>query len=138
MATRLGLPGEGLFVGDAAGLSVDNAATPAQLAALLRALATTDRPALAGMPSLLPVAGLSGTLAERFDGGRAAAPDGAGVVRAKTGTLSAVTALSGYVVTAEGRLLAFSLMASGIEGRTLEARDAVDRAAALLASCGCR
>jgi D-alanyl-D-alanine carboxypeptidase/D-alanyl-D-alanine-endopeptidase (penicillin-binding protein 4) len=90
------------------------------------------------MPSLLPVAGLSGTLAERFDGGRAAAPDGAGVVRAKTGTLSAVTALSGYVVTAEGRLLAFSLMASGIEGRTLEARDAVDRAAALLASCGCR
>ncbi len=137
-ATRLGLPGEGLLVGDAAGLSVDNAATPAQLAALLRALATTDRPALAGMPSLLPVAGLSGTLAERFDGGRAAAPDGAGVVRAKTGTLSAVTALSGYVVTAEGRLLAFSLMASGIEGRTLEARDAVDRAAALLASCGCR
>jgi D-alanyl-D-alanine carboxypeptidase/D-alanyl-D-alanine-endopeptidase (penicillin-binding protein 4) len=116
---------------------VDNAATPAQLAALLRSLAASDRPALARMPALLPVAGLSGTLADRFDAG-GAAPGGAGVVRAKTGTLLAVTALSGYVVTSEGRLVAFSLMGSGIEGRTLEARDAVDRAAEVLASCGCR
>ncbi|MHA7263005.1 D-alanyl-D-alanine carboxypeptidase/D-alanyl-D-alanine endopeptidase [Arthrobacter sp. TMN-37] len=136
-ADRLGLEGEGLRIGDAAGLSVDNSATPAQLAALLHAAASSERPALAGLPGLLPVAGLSGTLRERF------APDaptagGAGVVRAKTGTLNAVTALSGYVVTAEGRLLAFSLMASGVEGRTAEARDAVDRAAAALAACGCR
>ena len=137
-AAQFGVPGEGLVIGDAAGLSVDNAAAPAQFAALLHAAAASDRPALARMPSLLPVAGLSGTLADRFDEGGAAAPGGAGVIRAKTGTLFAVTALSGYAVTAEGRLLAFSLMASGVEGRTLDARDAVDRAAAVLAACGCR
>ncbi|WP_246669887.1 D-alanyl-D-alanine carboxypeptidase/D-alanyl-D-alanine endopeptidase [Arthrobacter zhaoguopingii] len=136
-ADRLGVPGSGLRVGDAAGLSVDNSATPAQLAALLHAVAASKQPALAGMPGLLPVAGLSGTLKKRFVPDAAAA-GGAGVVRAKTGTLSAVTALSGYVVTAEGRLLSFSLMGSGIEGRTPEARDAVDRAAAVLAACGCR
>ncbi|WP_258058804.1 D-alanyl-D-alanine carboxypeptidase/D-alanyl-D-alanine-endopeptidase [Arthrobacter sp. B1805] len=137
-ATRLGVPEEGLIVGDAAGLSVRNAVSPHQLAALLRGTTTSTDPGLAAVAQSLPIAGLTGTLEERFtpDAGPAAA--GAGTVRAKTGTLNAVTGLSGHVVTADGRLLVFSFLAAGLEGSTIEARAAADAAAAVLARCGCR
>jgi D-alanyl-D-alanine carboxypeptidase/D-alanyl-D-alanine-endopeptidase (penicillin-binding protein 4) len=45
-------------------------------------------------------------------------------VRAKTGTIDKARALSGYVTTANGRLLVFSLVANNF---TVRARD-VDRA----------
>ncbi|OUM43889.1 D-alanyl-D-alanine carboxypeptidase/D-alanyl-D-alanine-endopeptidase [Arthrobacter agilis] len=134
-AARLGVPEEGLTIGDAAGLSVRNAVSPAQLAALVRGTTTSDEPGLAAVARSLPIAGLTGTLATRFDDGAAAS--GAGTVRAKTGTLNAVTGLTGHVVTADGRLLVFSFLAAGLDGTTAEARDAADRAAALLAGCGC-
>ncbi len=61
------------------------------------------------MLSGLPVAGFSGTLADRYrEGGGLPA---AGAVRAKTGTLNGVSALAGLVRTADGRLLAFDLTA---------------------------
>jgi D-alanyl-D-alanine carboxypeptidase/D-alanyl-D-alanine-endopeptidase (penicillin-binding protein 4) len=136
-AVGLGAPPEGLMIGDAAGLSVRNAMSAEQLALLLRGLVTSGEPGLMEVVEALPVAGLSGTLSTRFTAG--AAPDpGAGVVRAKTGTLNAVTGLSGHVVTADGRLLVFSFLAAGLDGNTVEAREAVDRAAAVLAGCGCR
>lgn len=137
-AERLGVPGEGLVLGDAAGLSVRNAVSPIQLAVLLRATTTSDVPGLVAVARSLPVAGATGTLSGRFapEDGRSAA--GAGVVRAKTGTLNAVTALSGHVVTVDGRLLVFSFLAAGLDGNTAQARAAADGAAAILASCGCR
>uniref|UniRef100_UPI002811E171 D-alanyl-D-alanine carboxypeptidase/D-alanyl-D-alanine endopeptidase n=1 Tax=Zhihengliuella sp. TaxID=1954483 RepID=UPI002811E171 len=137
-AARLGVPEEGLVVGDAAGLSVRNAVSPDQLAVLLRGVTTSTEPGLAAVARSLPIAGLTGTLEARFtpDSGPAAA--GAGTVRAKTGTLNAVTGLSGHVVTADGRLLVFSFLAAGLDGSTAEARAAADRAAAVLAACGCR
>ncbi|MBG6183544.1 D-alanyl-D-alanine carboxypeptidase [Arthrobacter sp. CAN_A214] len=49
-----------------------------------------------------------------------------------------MTALSGYVVTAEGRLLTFSFVATGLNGNTREARAAADNAATVLAVCGRR
>ncbi|AUZ86344.1 D-alanyl-D-alanine carboxypeptidase/D-alanyl-D-alanine-endopeptidase, partial [Arthrobacter agilis] len=136
-AVRLGVPQEGLSVGDAAGLSVRNAVSPAHLAQLVRGTTTSQEPGLAAVARSLPIAGLTGTLATRFtaeDGAGA----GAGTVRAKTGTLNAVTGLTGHVVTADGRLLVFSFLASGLDGTTAEARAAADRAAGLLAGCGCR
>jgi D-alanyl-D-alanine carboxypeptidase/D-alanyl-D-alanine-endopeptidase (penicillin-binding protein 4) len=137
---ELGIPTAGMVLGDAAGLSPRTRVTPAQLAALVHTLISTDRPELAKVLNGLPVAGLTGTLAERYrgDGTGAEYAGGAGVVRAKTGTLNAVTALTGYAVSADGRLLVFSFIASGLESNTAMARAAVDGAAAVLAGCGCR
>ncbi len=85
---------------------------------------------------MLPVAGWSGTLAGRYLGSA-----GAGVVRAKTGTLTGVSTLAGLVHDEDGRLLAFAVMADRVgaaEADTTAAEAALDRVAATLASCGCR
>ncbi|WP_104167471.1 D-alanyl-D-alanine carboxypeptidase/D-alanyl-D-alanine-endopeptidase [Arthrobacter sp. SX1312] len=137
-AVRTGVPGEGLLVGDAAGLSTRNALSPGQLAALMRGITTSERPGVAAIAGSLPIAGLTGTLSTRFTAEDGPAAAGAGTVRAKTGTLNAVTGLTGHVVTADGRLLVFSFLAAGLDGTTVEARAAADRAAAILAGCGCR
>lgn len=137
-AARLGVPGDGLVVGDAAGLSVRNAVSPEQLVALLRGTTTSAEPGLAAVARSLPIAGLTGTLETRFTPEDGPAGGGAGTVRAKTGTLNAVTGLAGHVVTIDGRLLVFSFLAAGLDGATVEARAAADHAAALLAGCGCR
>ncbi|WP_324278120.1 D-alanyl-D-alanine carboxypeptidase [Blastococcus brunescens] len=80
----------------------------------------------------LPVAGYDGTLLDRGDAG--AAP---GTVRAKTGTLLGVHALAGTVVTTDGRLLSFAVLADG-SADELAAESALDDVAAALAGCGCR
>jgi D-alanyl-D-alanine carboxypeptidase/D-alanyl-D-alanine-endopeptidase (penicillin-binding protein 4) len=118
---------------DASGLSRDNLLAPAALTRLLRAAATDAR--YAAVISGLPVAGFDGTLADRFR--KSPASSAAGEVRAKTGSLSGVSALAGLVRTADGRLLAFALIADGI-GSTPRAQGALDRVAAVLAGCGCR
>jgi D-alanyl-D-alanine carboxypeptidase/D-alanyl-D-alanine-endopeptidase (penicillin-binding protein 4) len=82
----------------------------------------------------LPIAGVTGTLAERFD--TPGTDPGRGVVRAKTGTLTGVSALAGTVVTADGRPLVFVVLAPSPHG-TPAARAALDRFGATLATCGC-
>lgn len=127
---------------DGSGLSRQNRLHPAALTRLLAAVAVDDgsstaerlSPVLTG----LPVAGFSGTLDDRYRG--SGGLPGAGVVRAKTGTLDGVSALAGLVRTADGRLLAFDLTAQGVPfgAATLQAEAALDRLAAALAACGCR
>ncbi|MDQ6873444.1 MAG: D-alanyl-D-alanine carboxypeptidase, partial [Actinomycetota bacterium] len=64
---------------------------------------------------------------------------GAGRVRAKTGTLSGVSALAGVVRDTDGRLLVFAVLADRVPaGGTDGAEIALDRVAAALAGCGCR
>ncbi len=130
---RLGVPVDSLVLADAAGLSLRNRMSAGQLAAVVRTMAASDRPGLREVLDGLPVASLDGSLAERFDDAA-----GAGVVRAKTGTLFTATSLTGYVVDRDGRLLVFSFVANGLESNILEARAAVDAAASALAGCGCR
>jgi serine-type D-Ala-D-Ala carboxypeptidase/endopeptidase (penicillin-binding protein 4) len=117
---------------DGSGLSRDNRLT-ATLVSDLLLTALTD-PGLAGMFAGLPVAGWSGTLAERYRTPQPDTGDGAGVVRAKTGTLTGVGALAGLVVTADGRLLVFALLANQAP---FEVPNRLDRIAATLATCGC-
>lgn len=132
-----GLDTEGMQVVDGSGLSAQNAVPPRLLSDLLRSVSAEDGdPDLASIASGLPVAGYDGTLVDRYAEGRAV---GAGSVRAKTGTLDGVNALAGYVVTAEGRVLAFALIADRLPpGPLIGGEPVLDAVAGILASCGCR
>jgi len=57
----------------------------------------------------LTIAGVDGTLRNRFKG-----TPGAGNVRGKTGTIDQVSALSGYLTTAGGEPVAFSVVVNGV------------------------
>ncbi len=64
----------------------------------------------------LPIAGVDGTLADRFVGTREA-----GQIHAKTGTIEHVNTLSGYMVLPSGKRLAFSILA---DNQSLQGDDA--------------
>ena len=134
----LGVDLSGLATVDASGLSRQNQ-LPARVLGDVMALGTSAK--LVGMANTLrdlPVAGLTGTLATRFD--EVGTHTAAGVARAKTGTLTGANALAGTVVTTDGRLLTFAAIANGTgpQAGTEAARAALDRFVAVLASCGCR
>jgi D-alanyl-D-alanine carboxypeptidase/D-alanyl-D-alanine-endopeptidase (penicillin-binding protein 4) len=95
-----------------------------------RARTAALRPLLVG----LPVAGGTGTLADRYQGPAVTA--GRGWVRAKTGTLTAVNSLAGTVLDVDGRLLVFALLSNGPDPSV--ARPRLDGMATALRSCGCR
>lgn len=133
----LGLPVVGDRLVDGSGLSRTDRISPALLVGVLSESAASNQPQLRGVLSGLPVAAFSGTLFDRYR--TAGAGAAAGRVRAKTGTLSGVSALAGVVVDATGRLLAFVFVADRVPpGGTDAAETALDRIATTLASCGCR
>jgi D-alanyl-D-alanine carboxypeptidase/D-alanyl-D-alanine-endopeptidase (penicillin-binding protein 4) len=129
----LGVDVSGLVLHDTSGLSPLDRVSATTLVGVVRAAVRTDalRPLLAG----LPVAAATGTLGDRYRGHNALA--GAGVVRAKTGTLAGVNTLAGAVVDADGRLLVFAFL-TGRAASPDAAEAALDRLAAVLARCGCR
>jgi D-alanyl-D-alanine carboxypeptidase/D-alanyl-D-alanine-endopeptidase (penicillin-binding protein 4) len=77
----------------------------------------------------LPIAGVDGTLSTRMRGTPAQ-----GNLRAKTGSLSSVASLSGYVTTAAGEHLVFSMMLNNYPDASAVRRDSIDAIAILLAS----
>ena len=77
----------------------------------------------------LPIAGVDGTLRTRMRGTPAE-----GNLRAKTGSLSSVASLSGYVTTAAGEHLVFSMMLNNYPDASAVRRDSIDAIAVLLAS----
>ncbi|GAA4132105.1 hypothetical protein GCM10022416_11500 [Actinomadura keratinilytica] len=124
----------GVKVNDGSGLSIDNRITPIALARLVALAASDDHPQLRAAITGMPVAGFSGTLAPpRYMTPSSAA--GAGLVRAKTGTLAGVSTLAGYAYDADGRLLAFAFMAGDGTGSVDPSR--LDALAAVVASCAC-
>ncbi|MGZ4664731.1 MAG: D-alanyl-D-alanine carboxypeptidase/D-alanyl-D-alanine endopeptidase [Frankiaceae bacterium] len=130
----LGIPTDGLVLSDVTGLSVEDRISPATLLAVLGAANAAEHPELRPLFAGLPIAGLTGTLDERFRTVPTRA--GAGVVRAKTGHLDSVGALAGQVVDVDGRLLLFAVLAPTPTIKPGE--EALDRVAASLAVCGCR
>ncbi|GER22893.1 D-alanyl-D-alanine carboxypeptidase/D-alanyl-D-alanine-endopeptidase [Zafaria cholistanensis] len=130
---RLGVDTAGLVLADTSGLAAANQVSPEQLAATLRAAASSEKPALRELSYLLPVAGATGTLGDRLTGAATS-----GTVRAKTGSLTGVATLTGYAVTSEGRVLAFSFFAQGVPAPLAPARATLDAAATVLSGCGCR
>jgi D-alanyl-D-alanine carboxypeptidase/D-alanyl-D-alanine-endopeptidase (penicillin-binding protein 4) len=130
-------PGGGMH--DGSGLAAADRLSPHVLVDVLRLIAGADHPQLRSVVDALPVAGWSGTLADRFVRGGPAAT-GAGVVRAKTGTLTGVSALAGLVHDMDGRLILFAVIADRVPGGdagTAASDAALDRVAAALAGCGC-
>lgn len=120
---------------DGSGLSRRNDLAPEVLLDVLRLAASPDRPELGPLLAGLPVAGVTGSLATRF---LDAPPAARGGVRAKTGTLSGVTALAGLAQGPDGATMVFVLIADAFRPEVvLEARAALDAAAAALAACRC-
>lgn len=136
---RSTLAGLGLDVGtarleDGSGLSRTNRVPLELLGGALRVAG--DNPRLRHVLTGLPVAGFNGSLDDRFAGPGAA--QGAGLVRAKTGTLTGIHSLAGVVRDRTGTLLVFAVATdSSPAAKALDARAALDRAAAALAGCGC-
>ncbi|MEU7283005.1 D-alanyl-D-alanine carboxypeptidase/D-alanyl-D-alanine-endopeptidase [Streptomyces sp. NPDC045431] len=124
---KLGVPLAGARFTDGSGLDRRDKVSAALLTALLSRAADPARPELRPVLTGLPVGGFSGTLKDRYADGS----PGAGLIRAKTGTLTGVNSLAGTVVTANGRLLAFAFLA-GETPSAHAAQPALDRLAAAL------
>jgi D-alanyl-D-alanine carboxypeptidase/D-alanyl-D-alanine-endopeptidase (penicillin-binding protein 4) len=122
----------GVEMYDGSGISTKDRVPPAVLAQVVALAVKGDTPALRNLLTGLPVAGVSGSLTDRFqdDGSKA----GAGWVRAKTGSLEVTYALAGYVPDVDGRILVFAYVSNGVSTAT---RPALDALAAGLRGCGC-
>ena len=113
IARRLGVDMTGARLRDCSGLGDGSYLSSQQLVDLLEVMVDPANSELRSEAVGMPIAGLSGTLDSghgRFTGDNAAR----GLARAKTGSLPKVRALAGTVVTADGRLLAFSILADSI------------------------
>src|SRR6476469_5181844 len=122
----------GVEMYDGSGISTKDRVPPAVLAQVVALAVKGDNPALRNLLTGLPVAGVSGSLADRFqDPGSSA---GAGWVRAKTGSLEVTYALAGYVPDVDGRIVVFAFVSNDVRTGT---RPALDALAAGLRGCGC-
>ncbi len=116
-----------IAVADGSGLSRYDLTTPAATIRLLKKM-YADQENFPLYYYTLPIAGVDGTIGRRMRGTLAA-----GNLHAKTGTLSGVTALSGYVRTLDGEWLAFSIMMQNYAGSSREYRAVQDAIGAILA-----
>lgn len=122
--TALGVPAGTYRQADGSGLSRMQMLTPDVVSTLL--VSAVDEPWFDVWYDALPIAGIAdrlvgGTLRSRMVGTPAA-----GNAHAKTGSLTGVSALSGYVTTAEGRRLVFSVLLNNyLSGAPKDIEDAV-------------
>lgn len=111
--TQIGIPEDGIIQHDGSGLSRHDLITPSAVVRLYTYMAKESKYSQVWRDAL-SIAGVDGTLKNRFVGTRAALN-----VRGKTGTIDQVSALSGYVTTAGGEQLVFSFVVNAVnEGRT--------------------
>ena len=104
--TAWGIPESSYVQADGSGLSRYDYVTAAMIVTLLERMHSNPRHREAFVATL-PIAGKDGTISTRLRTTRAE-----GNAVAKTGSISNVRALSGYVRTRDGELLAFSILAN--------------------------
>jgi D-alanyl-D-alanine carboxypeptidase/D-alanyl-D-alanine-endopeptidase (penicillin-binding protein 4) len=126
MLASAGVPRTGFDFSDGSGMSNYNRVAPRSAVKFLRWVAA--QPWGAAWRASLPVAGFDGTLRNRFKGtwlhGR---------LFAKTGTLNATRALSGYMIAKSGRTLTFSMFANDEPSET-SARETMEAALEIVAN----
>lgn len=118
--SQAGVPSEEYAFYDGSGLSRQNLVTPHAVVALLQYAG--KQPWGKFYSETFPVAGMDGSLADRFHGTPAQ-----GLVTAKTGSLDHVKALSGYATTVSGDRVAFSIFSNNFDVPGHLAQDAIDK-----------
>ncbi len=119
-----------LRLADGSGLSRYHLMTTSMTVSLLSYMWHHPDPAVReAFVESLPVAGVDGTLESRYPEGRAR-----GNVRAKTGTMTSVSSLGGYVWSISGRPFAFAMMCNNYTSPTPSIRSAQDRITTILAN----
>lgn len=126
MLDRAGVPRTAYDFSDGSGMSTYNRVAPRGMTVFLRWIAA--QPWAAAWRATLPVGGVDGTLARRFRGTPLE-----GRIFAKTGSLNATNALSGYLIAASGRTLIFSAYANDVP-EEVAATKVMDEALVLIAS----
>ena len=124
---RWGIDSSAIAVRDGSGLSRHDYVTPATIVRVLDAMRRNV--AFAAFRESLPIAGVDGTLANRMRGTPAH-----GNVRAKTGFVDKARSLSGYVTSADGELLLFSILCNNWTTPTAAVNAAQDTIASRLAA----
>lgn len=128
-----GIDTTGARLFDSSGLSVEDRLTAKTLDEVVGVAVGDQQPRLRPLVDLMPIAGGSGTLSNRFlntESGREAA----GFLRAKTGSLTGTNTLAGFLTDASGRVLTFAFISNEAGPMGLVALDTL---AATLRSCGC-
>jgi D-alanyl-D-alanine carboxypeptidase/D-alanyl-D-alanine-endopeptidase (penicillin-binding protein 4) len=127
---EVGIPRGSYILRNGSGINDTNRFTPRQLTQLLRVM--WDRfPLAPEYLSSVGIAGKDGTLRYRFEGSEAV-----GRLRAKTGTLEDVSALSGYVQSVGGERFAFSVMVNDYPGRSARVLQGIDAIGVAVAAVG--
>ena len=131
--TRLGVPTKDIALIDGSGLSRNNRLSAHVLTELLRVAETNERTTL--LRSLLPTAGVEGTIRTRFRTEPAACVQNA--LKAKTGGLRDVVSLAGYAPLNDGSYRPFAIIVNGISGYSQgnRVRRAIDALAASFSGC---
>jgi D-alanyl-D-alanine carboxypeptidase/D-alanyl-D-alanine-endopeptidase (penicillin-binding protein 4) len=130
LLAELGVPRGSYQLKNGSGLNDTNRFSAHQMVTLLTAIWKTF-PVASEFVSSLGIAARDGTLRLRMEG-----TDAAGRLRAKTGTLDRVTALSGFVQSVGGERFAFSILVNDWTGRSSPVVSSIDRLGGLLASFG--
>jgi serine-type D-Ala-D-Ala carboxypeptidase/endopeptidase (penicillin-binding protein 4) len=125
--TRFKVNEAGFTIVDGSGLARQNLISPEVLVQVLRMM--SQQPMGTVFRGSLPVAGMSGTLRSRFQTSPAK-----GIVQAKTGTLSGISALSGYISPPNYQPLVFSIIVNHTRKDTVQQRQAIDEIVGKLAT----
>lgn len=124
-AAQAGIAPDEIRFNDGSGLSRRTLIAPQALINLLEFMARSPR--FEPFFDSLPVAGVDGTLTDRF---RETSAEGR--IHAKTGTIEHVNSLSGYMSLPSGRRLAFSIMGNSDPLRSEQGEATLDRVALAL------
>lgn len=117
---QLQIPPDEVHFEDGSGLSRKTLLSPRAITSLLSFMNTGPNAGV--FLSTLPIGNQDGSLQNRFAG-----LSGATSIRAKTGSIRHVAALSGYILQSERRRLVFSIIANHATARPSELRETIDR-----------
>jgi len=122
-----GVDDNDFFFYDGSGMSTDDRIAPRALTQLLAF--TARQPWGPALRASLPIAGVDGTLSDRFQNSPLR-----GQLWAKTGTHNEANALSGYLTAASGRTIVFSILVNGHRPGSNAELQAIDRIAEAIAA----